>query len=321
MSLNKQQLTREQILHYSSGNNMASGSKEGERKSRRLSGEEVLDIDSSFPMCERFQPPGKLPTLRSVLGRMRLICRVGKGLERPPGLKVAADKVAKEVFCKYYHDNICCLTIGGISYRIKQEYEALKKGEHRLSQGREEHKEVIQLKEQLLRKDQIFPAFLDPDKEGDKDKIKKCEEDWGVKMAEMEYKYLQDQRSERKMECDNGVDPVWFRAVMRRHRMRERLDLEYVRQRREDYRWKNLKQIDDFMESTGELPISSSEASVESHEKPAVKEGGQRKRKRGEYEEEDDEKEDELPERYKHIRISERKVREEVYQTFADLSG
>ena len=75
------------------------------------------------------------------------------------------------------------------------------------------------------------------------------------------------------------------------------------------------------MESTGELPISSSEASVESPEKPAVKEGGQRKRKRREYEEEDDEKEDELPERYKHIRISERKVREEVYQTFADLSG
>ena len=72
--------------------------------------------------------------------------------------------------------------------------------------------------------------------------------------------------------------------------MRERLDLEYVRQRREDYRWKNLKRIDDFMESTGELPISSSEASVESPEKPAVKEGGQRKRKRGEYEEEDDEK-------------------------------
>ena len=90
--------------------NVGTSSKEGERHSRRLSGEEVLDINTSFPMCEKFQPPNKLPTLRSILGRMRYLCGGGK---RNMGVKEAATEVAKEVFCKYYHDSICCLSQGG----------------------------------------------------------------------------------------------------------------------------------------------------------------------------------------------------------------
>ena len=41
---------------------------------------------------------------------------------------------------------------------------------------------------------------------------------FGVKMSDNECKYLEDMRGERKMECNNGVDPVWFTAVMRRKR-------------------------------------------------------------------------------------------------------
>ena len=36
---------------------------------------------------------------------------------------------------------------------------------------------------------------------------------------------------------------------------------------------------------------------------------------------ENEDKEEEMPEKYRHIRSSERKVREDVYQTFAALSG
>ena len=75
-------------------------------------------------------------------------------------------------------------------------------------------------------------------------------------MTEVERKYLADQRSERKMECNNGVDPVWFRAIMRRQRERERHDEEYLRQREENFVGKSLKEIDSYLESTGELPSS-----------------------------------------------------------------
>ena len=62
----------------------------------------------------------------------------------------------------------------------------------------------------------------------DPTRIKVCVKEWGVKMSEMEYIYLEDQRGERRMECNRGVDPTWYRATMRQQRLREKQDLEYV---------------------------------------------------------------------------------------------
>ena len=90
------------------------------------------------------------------------------------------------------------------------------------------------------------------------EKIRKCEVDWRVTMSGMEFMYLQDQRTERKMECDRGVDPVWSRSVMRKQRQRELQDIEYVRQRDKEFRGKSLEQMDGLLESTGEIPVSSS---------------------------------------------------------------
>ena len=219
---------------------------EEERRSRRLSGELVLDVDKSLPMCEKFQPPTKLPTLKSVLGRMRAL---SGGAKRNMSLKEAAKEVAKEVYCKYYHDTVCCFSVKWIQVLIEKEYQVMSKGKHRLAQGRDNSDDVRKLKEQVARIDTLFPAYLDPEK--DDEKRKKCEEDWGVKMSEAEYRYLEDQRSERKMECDKGVDPVWFRAVMRKQRMREAFDKEYVRQREEDFRGKSIEQIEDLLMSQG----------------------------------------------------------------------
>ena len=60
----------------------------------------------------------------------------------------AVDEVAKAVYCKYYHDNVCCITIRGISKKIRKEYDVMLKGKYGLSRGRE-GKDVEQLKEQL----------------------------------------------------------------------------------------------------------------------------------------------------------------------------
>ena len=48
----------------------------------------------------------------------------------------------------------------------------------------------------------------------DKARQEVCEQvEFGVKMSANEYQYLEDMRGEMKMECNNGVDPVWFCAV------------------------------------------------------------------------------------------------------------
>ena len=185
---------------------------------------------------------------------------------------------------------------------------------------------VGKFKEQMEKKDELLQALLDPEKEGNKLKIMNCEKEWGVKMSENEYRYLQDQRTERNMECDNGVDPIWYRAVMKRQRMRERQDQEYIRKREENFRGKTLQQIEDFLESTGEIPLSSSpNTSTDTPKKtplpPVEEEVDMPKKRKRLYESGEESEDDDMPEKFRHVRSSERKVKEEVYQTYAALSG
>ena len=69
------------------------------KKSRRISGELALHVDY-FPVLLKFNPPDKLPTYASVIGRMRSLCAGGKSNMSKDN---AAVEVAKEVMCKYYH--------------------------------------------------------------------------------------------------------------------------------------------------------------------------------------------------------------------------
>ena len=51
-----------------------------------------------------------------------------------------------------------------------------------------------------------------------------CLKEWGIAMSEGEKKYYEDQGGPRLMECDKGVDPVWYTAMMKKQRERERLE-------------------------------------------------------------------------------------------------
>ena len=161
----------------------SSGSNE-ERRSRRLSGELVLELEINFPMCEKMEPSKKLPTNKSVFGKMRSLCERGQG--RGNTRSDAASEVAKEVYCKHYHDTVCCLSVRQIQRKIEAGYEVLMTGKKRLNQGREASPDVRKMKEMILKKDSLFEVFLDPIK--DKEKIRGCEEKWGVKMSGAEFR-------------------------------------------------------------------------------------------------------------------------------------
>ena len=64
--------------------------------------------------------------------------------------------------------------------------------------NRKEDRGVVKkYKELVNEKDSLFDmATSDPTR------TKVCVEEWGVKMSEMEYIYLEDQRGERRMECN-----------------------------------------------------------------------------------------------------------------------
>ena len=77
-------------------------------------------------------------------------------------------------------------------------------------------------------------AFFQPDFRGqngrglgiyavEEERRKTCEKEWGCE-DDREKEYYQDQCSQRLMECDHGVDPVWFTVTMKKRRKRELLE-------------------------------------------------------------------------------------------------
>ena len=46
-------------------------------------------------------------------------------------------EVAKKVFCKYYHDTVCCLTIRGIEKRVTKLWNNFREGRKRIATGRQ----------------------------------------------------------------------------------------------------------------------------------------------------------------------------------------
>ena len=95
-----------------------------------------LDPDKDFPPCKYFQPPTKLPTVQSVIGMLRYhLEMVGIGKVTTD---MAVQEVAKQVYTKYYHDTVFCVSLTTIHRRVK----ALRKqfSEGKKGMGRKERR-------------------------------------------------------------------------------------------------------------------------------------------------------------------------------------
>ena len=85
----------------------AADTAQGRKRSRRQSGEPVWEADH-FPANAKFQPPTKLPTFKSVIGRVRYLTQGGAyQMQRDMAIK----QVALEVESKYYHDTVYCIPL------------------------------------------------------------------------------------------------------------------------------------------------------------------------------------------------------------------
>ena len=158
----------------------------------------------------------------------------------------------------------------------------------------------------MQNKKQLFNIFP-----GDLDRMQKCEEEWGVKMSSAEKVY-----SARKQFCDRAVDPVWYSAVMRKQRLKER-SIEAKQKMLDMMRYKSLEEIEDMLQEDG---VILEESPKKKDDKPEVnlEERMSNTQKRKNSEEDSTES---IPLQYRHLRDSERKVREPVYRAVVDLKG
>ena len=90
----------------------------------------------------------------------------------------ACREVAKEVYCKYYHDTVYCISFEAIVKRLEKLVALFWEGKKRINQkGKENSKAAKEYKDLIAKKETLFDVSTDDNK-----RKEKCEEEWGIKM-------------------------------------------------------------------------------------------------------------------------------------------
>ena len=306
------------------------------------------DIDVAFPEMKMFQPRNKLPTMASVVGMLRYYTSLQKGMKGSKASgKVSFREVAKILTAKWYHDSLPCIDYEKLVERLKVIYNVVLTGSRdmRRNDGKS-RTSITKFKELVGQKDKLYDIFEDDDiRRWDKEK------EWGVLMGKMEKMYLEDMRGDRKMECGGSVDPVWYQAAMKKQREKER-SVENHKVMSAQFLFQPLSKIEELLNDNGEV-VSESEKSddeddnnilhvtenntdtiannngdtvannnddtVEQENAESVGDTTQKARKLFTKKEENNN--DPLPLEYRHVRLSERKVKDVIYTALANLSG
>ena len=269
--------------------------------------------EDPFPLIERFQQRGKLPTNKDVIGVMKFLThnKTAHGL--------AATEVAKRVYSKWFHDSIYCHSLSTIKRRVEGIFKVVINYK---KQGRETGATAEKYRELSESADKLFDIYTE-----DKKRQQVCEEkEFCMKMSEKEFIYLEDMRGPRRMECNNGVDPVWYTAVMRRQRRfeyeeKQRLNMEA------SMNFKSLDDIEDMLSEHGMIMSdhdsnSSVDSPLKTNEKRSLPSTSPKVAKRLYIEDTNQNIEsDTLPVEFRNLRSSERKVKDSVYSTAATLVG
>ena len=156
---------------------------------------------------------------------------------------------------KWYHDTVPTIDFETLVVRLDKLYQQVntrcrdmrrKEGKKRLT--------VVLYKNLVDDKNKTYDIF-----EEDKLKRKEKEEEWGVSMGKMEEVYLADMREERKMECGGSVDNVWYQAVMKKRRQKEKEE-----KNREEMALKfQFKPIEELFNEEGDLKSSEDSVALE----------------------------------------------------------
>ena len=145
---NENDQKREAAVNNNSDEPVTSDQGQARKKSRRQSGEPAWEFDH-FPPSAKFQPPSKLPTVNSVVGRVRHLTQGGKYQMKRED---ASKQVALEIESKYYHDTVYCIPLRTIERKVEKLMQTYRNGKARLLEGRENDQVVKEYKELILEK-------------------------------------------------------------------------------------------------------------------------------------------------------------------------
>ena len=257
-------------------------------------------------------PSGKLPTKRDIIQNMLYLLRPRRAGQDQRSKNDAIQLLAEILQEHWLFCNLYTLSTKSVKKHILDLYECFMK----LVQTRESRRNdayVAKVERFNTEANLTFDIFCE-----DESQRHKLETGWGIKMTTMEWDFLCDQRSDRKMVCEDFVDRKWAKTMERRSQ--DLKSLEKSRIASEEHR-KSLEGVS----GEGLMNSSASEESGDDtdfnpdniQEEPPVEGPLYRTRHSNVSQAE----EDSLPAQYRHIRTGIRKVRPEYYETLDKLKS
>ena len=271
-------------------------------------------------------PRGQLPTQKNVITNMMYLMRPSRAGKIQRSKDDAALSLAYILSEHWVFCNIYTVTVKVIKRKILNVYSEFQRL-HQIRKNRRNERYMDQVRTFNIKAETLFDIFCE------KTEIrKKLEKIYGVSMMEDEWEFLNDQRNNREMYCENFVDRKWQKTMDRR-----KYDIDALERQSQ----KALSE-DNVSQSVDELAISSEpdedvEATEDQHMTPTCsklrinkdpdcipsedpEDMPSSKRLKvssppGDYEKDD------IPSKYRHLRRSERKVKNEVYETIDELKS
>ena len=302
---------------------MASGSAPSSLKLR--SAESIYDVDV-YELCPEIQNfnKHKLPTIKEVIG----LVRHRQSVSKVGSYDTALRQVAEELRIHWISHNVYPITKKSVVTRLQKTFNCFRK----LSRT-----DISKRKDTWLEDYEDFKAtagkLFDIFNE-DESQRKKLEDQYGVPMMDDEYDYLQSMRSDRKAEC-RGKDSKWHRDEEKNKSQRQ----DYINKQNSSFQTVTANDLsgqsedsddnqtecdsDFIIEHSGanESPPAKKKFSYKSSSDKSDSHSHIATRSSATSVSEPQKQTDPIPRKYRHIRDGLRGVRDEVYQTMAELEG
>ena len=264
-------------------------------KSTRSAGSIMIDLATEYPLIDNFDKH-KLPNYKEIIG---MVMRLNQ-------IKTYNDSIkdVSNIVWKHWTDrNVYPKTIKTVKKKVSEvvkKYQKIKNTHEnkRTQRWRDKAKDFIRNKEKL------FDIFCE-----DRVSLGKLEKLYKIPMQDEDFQYLESMRTDRKAKCESRTDKVWHDKEKKRLEKRE-----HYLQTQSSTIITAVSVEDDESSSNGDnteeyqLTVEDSDNSPRKRAKASNATG----RKKSRYLDIIENEADELPYHVRHIRNSERIVRDEV---------
>ena len=120
-----------------------------------------MEPDVVFPSIPSFVPKSQLPTTKSIIGVLR---HLTAGRAAQTRHDMAVKEVSKQVYAKWYHDTIYCMSLRSIERKVGELWGVFREGKKRYAAGRSDGKAITRYKEIAEKAEQLFDVFASTEK-------------------------------------------------------------------------------------------------------------------------------------------------------------